>query len=379
MPHALILTAGFGEGHNTAARCLAESLRAAIPGMETNVHEPLREAQPRTTALARKLYLTMIERAPWAWKPVYSFADISDHGQHARGWLAPSARRLRDLIDTTRPDLVASTYPLFNVFWEDYFPPGTPAPCPYFCIVTDSITINRMWTRGRVDHWLVTDPFTAERLADLGPPAERIHVSGFPVSSRFNQPDRTLAAPRDGEPLRLLYFPLGSRRHARAWFQAIGKIPRDRLPVSLTIALGRYESHLAGTVRQARENGWLPEQTEIIGWSNDIPELMAAHHVVLGKAGGATVHEVRAAARPMLVHTIVPGQEEGNAQLLESEGGGLTLPSPDALPDTLMDWAADGFRKWTAAHQSLLKHTRPEGALNAARFILTQTPALQNK
>ena len=46
---------------------------------------------------------------------------------------------------------------------------------------------------------------------------------------------------------------------------------------------------------------------------------------------GATVHEVLASARPMLVNFLLPGQEEGNARLLEKLGGGRHVPDARAL------------------------------------------------
>ena len=49
-------------------------------------------------------------------------------------------------------------------------------------------------------------------------------------------------------------------------------------------------------------------------------ELMLSHHLVIGKAGGATVQEAIAARCPMIVNQVIPGQEEGNAELI-SRGG----------------------------------------------------------
>ena len=40
------------------------------------------------------------------------------------------------------------------------------------------------------------------------------------------------------------------------------------------------------------------------------------HHLVISKAGGATVQEAIAARCPMIVNQVIPGQEEGNARLI---------------------------------------------------------------
>ena len=52
------------------------------------------------------------------------------------------------------------------------------------------------------------------------------------------------------------------------------------------------------------------------------------HHVVVSKAGGATTQEAIAARCPMVVNQVVPGQEEGNCELLLRHGAGALATTP---------------------------------------------------
>ena len=52
------------------------------------------------------------------------------------------------------------------------------------------------------------------------------------------------------------------------------------------------------------------------------------HHVVVSKAGGATTQEAVAARCPMIVNQVVPGQEEGNCELLLRHGAGALATTP---------------------------------------------------
>ena len=369
MARVLILTAGFGEGHNTAARCCREALLEMTPGLEVKVFDPLAVASPRLTAAASWLYLGMINHFPGAWKWIYDLADCSDFGQHGRGWLAPAAACLRAELEAFRPDAVVTTYPVYTGFWEELFPAGTAAPCPFHTVVTDSITINAVWTRGRSTTWCVTDARTATRLADMGVAESAIRVTGFPVSPRFAAMRRELAAPAAGEPFRLLYFPMASRAHTAAILEMLGRLPQQP-PWSVTVVLGKQKDALRPQIEAAMACGKLPAGTEIIGWTDKIPELLNSHHVVLGKAGGATVHEARTAARPMLIHCIVPGQEEGNAILLEGEGGGHLLAPLDTLPQRWEAWVADGGAGWRRAHEALLAAAPADPARRVARVVM---------
>lgn len=61
MPRILLLTAGFGEGHNTAARCIAEALREQ-PGVEASVVDVYLETVPRFTKVLQSGYCLAIQQ-----------------------------------------------------------------------------------------------------------------------------------------------------------------------------------------------------------------------------------------------------------------------------------------------------------------------------
>ena len=72
---ALILTAGFGEGHNAAARNTAEALRARNPGARIEVHDVFLEAYGWVNLLVRDAYLAAINHTPSLWKLVFGLLD----------------------------------------------------------------------------------------------------------------------------------------------------------------------------------------------------------------------------------------------------------------------------------------------------------------
>ena len=82
------------------------------------------------------------------------------------------------------------------------------------------------------------------------------------------------------------------------------------------------------------------------------------------------MHEAIAACCPMLIHHLVPGQEEGNLRLLEAIGGGGLAASPAALARNLKDLLADHRAGWRSMKHALARHGRHAGAIAAAQFIL---------
>jgi processive 1,2-diacylglycerol beta-glucosyltransferase len=101
-----------------------------------------------------------------------------------------------------------------------------------------------------------------------------------------------------------------------------------------------------------------------------VPEWLCSHHLVVGKAGGATVHEAIAAQCPMLVHHLVPGQEEGNLHLLEDLGAGALTETPEQISEMMQRLLANDGAEWRKMKRKLAEYRRNDGGERAARVIL---------
>ncbi|MBC8126954.1 MAG: hypothetical protein H8M99_07405 [Gloeobacteraceae cyanobacterium ES-bin-144] len=362
-PRILIVTAAFGEGHNSAARNLALALDAA--GAVTRVSDPCSLGTPRLTAVVSSGYRFVTTHFPNIWAKIYRSTDRYDFSQRRGLVLRPPERALAKLIQEFKPDAIISTYPLYPYFLPDIFA-ETGRRIPSFTVVTDSIEINAAWLRAPTDFWLVTDTLTRDEMVKRGLDAKKIIDTGFPVNPIFAE-----LAPLSGEdscePFRVLYFPTAKlpfvRRHGRALLDASPS-------VQLTIVLGRNVRRLYSRAKEIKDA--YPGRVRLIGWTRKVPRLLNNHHLVIGKAGGATVHEAIAACCPMLIHHLVPGQEEGNLRLLEAIGGGELADSPEALTRHLSGFLTNRNLSWRKMKSALAHHGRNNGAINAARFILGQ-------
>lgn len=353
----LIVTAAFGEGHNSAARNLALALDAA--GTQTLVADPCMLGAPRVTALVNRAYRLVTTRFPSLWARIYRSTDRCDFSRNRSPLMRLPERALERLVREFQPDTVVSTYPLYP-----YYMPRIDAKLPVFTVVTDSIEINAAWRRAPSNAWLVTDPATRDAMIQAGLPAERVIDTGFPVHPVFAGME-TIRPDDPCEPFRILYFPtarsaqLGS--HARALLAVSAS-------VHLTIVMGRNTRQLLPTAREIKASH--PGRVRLIGWTSKVPRLLARHHLVVGKAGGATVHEAIAARCPMLIHHLVPGQEEGNLRLLETIGGGALADQPERLSHTVATLLSDGAAGWRDMKHALTRHHRDNGTAAAAVFIL---------
>ena len=363
-PRILILTAAFGEGHNSAARNLSIALDAL--GAESRVADPCILSAPNSTALIQWGYRLVTTHFPRIWEAIYRGTDKCDFSRPNLPLMRPPESYLETLVAEYRPDAIVSTYPVYPYFLERNFK-ETGKRLPVFTVVTDSIEINASWLRAPTDHFLVTDQTTLETMRCWGIPEEKIIDTGFPVNPAFSELN-PVAEDDPCDPFRVLYFPTAKkpfvRRHSRALLDASPD-------VHLTIVMGKNFRLLQSRAREIKAA--YPGRVRLLGWTRKVPQLINKHHMVVGKAGGATVHEAIAARCPMLIHHLVPGQEEGNLSLLQQLGAGDLAEHPKDLTEAITRILANRAAKWRAMKAALAAHNRNDGAITAAKFILSTT------
>ena len=79
------------------------------------------------------------------------------------------------------------------------------------------------------------------------------------------------------------------------------------------------------------------KRVKVLEFTNKIPELMSISDLVVTKPGGMTTTESLASGLPMLIINPIPGQEEENAEFLESKGVGIWLKKNDDISSVIND------------------------------------------
>src|SRR6202023_1127755 len=233
MKRILILTAGFGEGHNSAARGVRAGLARIAPKVEVELRDLFPESFGVLNEIIRRAYLGLINRSPKSWGYVYNWLNriqnFDERFQRFRGL----KKNLGRLLDRFQPDVVVSTFPPYPYLLDQIL--GENRKCKNVAIVTDSITVNAIWYHAPADYFVVANEQSAVVVRDRGVAPEKIKVFGFPVSPRFAdfQKDRPLP---NGTAPRLLYVINAGTRRAP---ELVRKLLA--LNIQLTVTVGRNE------------------------------------------------------------------------------------------------------------------------------------------
>jgi len=359
----LILTAGFGEGHNAAARNLRDAIIAENSGAAVALHDVFLDAYGWMNHLSVRAYLFVINHLPGVWNLIFQWLDRSSAVSERIGIFSHAAKQLHALLEAERPNVVVSTYPGYNHLLDHLHKRAPQRPFTQITIVTDSLTVNRVWHTGHSDWYLVANEETAAVMRDQGVPAEKLRVTGFPVPAFFAEARPPKIPPSGDARWRVLFMVNSGKRIA---VEAVEKLlTLDGIELAVTV--GR-DAALEQRIR-ALDGG-----ATVYGWTKELPRLMAGAHAVVSKAGGATVQECLAACTPMIVSQVVPGQEEGNARLIAEAGAGVIAETPEAIAQAVRDAFANGGAVWNEWHAATQRLSRPHAARDIARWIFQGMP-----
>ena len=364
MKKILILTAGFGDGHNTAARNVAEALELISDEVKVEVLDVFQSSLGLLNDVLKKAYFGLTRFAPSIWSGIYSMMDNAKALESNLLAFGNLKSALEQILAQSQPDCVLSTYPVYAHVIREIYRDHSERPFRFITVVTDSISINSSWYRAPSDWYCVPNEATAEVLRKNGVPAEKVKAFGFPVNPVFAEKEQeTIQAPEADGPIKILYIINTGKKKSGKAVDRLLDLPR----VHLTITVGRDAELKEKLVRRTERCG---QRVRVLGWTNQMPRLMLTHHLVVTKAGGATVQEAIAARCPMILNQVIPGQEDGNAQLVKELEAGVVAEKNREVAEWIAKAFANDARLWNKWRANLIKVAQPDASLRIAELAL---------
>lgn len=355
----LILSVGYGQGHHSAAWAMAEHY--AAEGWECAVIDPCAEAHPVLFRLTQLFYGFCVRNAPWLWGIMYSLTGNADWAGMVRSPLFSTLRSyVRRVLDEQAPDLILCTYPLFAYLLDELKEKGA-AVAPYAVVVTDAREISRPWMRSAAPLVLVPDSESGKRMRErYALSSAAVVAAGFPVRGCF-APFADRVAPGQFC-INVVY---GAYRRIRGVVNDIQALLSAFPQLKLTVLAGTQSTVLERVFSEECSCG----RIRVLMETDRMAELLSAAHVYIGKAGAATVFECYATHTPVLVNYVLPGQEEGNLELLLDDGAGRHVESTAHLVATLRLLVQDDAAVWRKMRRAMQEASRSDGARQIDRTI----------
>lgn len=361
----LIITGDAGFGHRSAAEAIQKALVSAFGDQcEVILKNPLDHPDaPAFMQESESDYDDLIKTEPELYHMAYDISDFSLPTTLMEGGLVLFLlKTFRKVIMDVQPDLVISTYPIFQA-------PLTTAiriedlDIPVMVVVTDLVTVHQIWFNEGVTRITVPTETVRELALKSGMTEEQVIKTGIPVD-----PDIAALKDTDVKALRdelgwdvdsLSLLVVGSPRvfDLMEILQALDRIDHD-LQFAL-VAGGNdalYEDFMGAKWRHP---------VKIYNFVDEMPKLMRAADIVLCKAGGLITTESLASGLPIMIVNFLPGQEEGNVDYVVSHGAGVLCDTAEKAVETLENWLKDGGQ----ALREVAENANQAGQTEAAKSI----------
>lgn len=333
-PRILILSASVGAGHLRAAQAVELAAREIVPHAEIRNLDILELTNAAFRRLYGKAYLDLVNRVPHVLGFFYDLLDQPSTSGKYRGdrlRLMVEKLNLRKFIKLLKKeswDLVINTHFLPAEIIA-HLRKTNESTLPHVTVTTDFET-HRLWVNQPCDHYYTATPEGAQYLRHWGVPMQDITVTGIPIHPVFSRPkNRADLLAKHGlagdRPVLLQLaggFGVGPIEKIQ---QAILDIAR---PLELVVITGRNAEAKARLEK-------LPVPTQhrahILGFTDEIDELMAVADLVLTKPGGLTTSETLARGAAIVIINPIPGQETRNSDFLLENGAAIKVNNRGTL------------------------------------------------
>jgi processive 1,2-diacylglycerol beta-glucosyltransferase len=309
----LILSADVGEGHAAAARALAQQIEDSPQEASVTVIDGLAAMGPLLRPVVEDGYRVQLRFFPWTYTVIYWLLErVMPIRVVARRLLCMlGSGPLSRAIEGHDPDVIVSTYPAVTVVLAQLRRRGE-VTCPTVATITD-LTGLFFWAQPGIDMHLVMygeSMPSVERIAGRG----SVQLVRPLISAEFLQPRcpiearSALGLPEDGR----MVVVSGGGWGVGDISGAVNEFTQVK-EVSSIVCLAGHNEQLAEKLRSTFAS---EPRVHVFGFTDKMPELLAAADVLVHSTGGVTCLEARAAGTPVVSYGLPVGHARLNTRAM---------------------------------------------------------------
>jgi UDP-N-acetylglucosamine:LPS N-acetylglucosamine transferase len=363
-------SAGIIPQFEAGARGAGESYRAASE-WRAELHNPVDDGDSSMLKSVFGLYAPITGHAPGVFTAAYHITNLDPMCRLIRGALCGQmSGHLSNVVRSVQPDLVVSvnsllTYPIVRAMRR------CNSSAPLFMVVTDLASIHRSWGVPEVDRCFVPTSEARAEMVAHGMPAEKIWQSGLPVHPDYfahpDEPSREALRRSLGlHPELFTVLLVGGGEGIGRMETIVRDLARSDLPIQLIVATGRNRA--AYRRLEARREYWLVPQ-QIYGYAHNMPALMRASNVIVTKAGSVTIAEALSCGLPIVLSSVIAGQESGNVDFVVRNGVGCLARTGEEVVRAIQHLLTLAERDRREIRQRALRLSSPSAAFEVAGEI----------
>jgi len=322
----LILSAGVGAGHNSAAAALKQACLARDDVEEALVVDVLQQSSTLYRDLLGKGYFVLVENAPWLVDWGY---DVSDLPFRRRGpidpWTRANSIPVTTEIKRFKPTAIVCTHFLPAQLVASLVLRG--ATDAKTAIVTTDYDFQGLWLTSAFHAIFVAREEGRVQLTAQGVPADRVAAVGIPISAPPASDVQPTAFVWDPDAVPKLLISAGASGGDYA-LAVVRQTMHVRSPFRATVVCGRNDELQRQIEQLVAPAG---DRYRVLGYTAEMPQLLREADLFIGKPGGLSASECMAAGLPMVLVNPIPGQEVRNGDYLMEQGAAVRCNTPSTI------------------------------------------------
>ena len=336
MNKILIFYASYGNGHLAAANSIESVINEKYPNIETKVIDCMKYINKPIEKVTTSAYRHMAKKGTWG--KMYNASQ--------KGFMAHVSQRaniimslkLFKLLNIEKPDMIISAHPFSSQMCARLKKKGK-INTPLATIMTD-FAPHDQWLVGHeyTEYFFVAHDKMKNYLISKGIDKNKVYDIGIPINSKFtkeyNKEEILKEFNLQDNKMTVLFFGGWNSGNAHIKtleiFKAIATFS-DNIQVVAISAKNEALKH--GFENIIKENNL--NNVTILDYTKKIAELMSISNLVVAKPGGLTTSESMAMNLPMILINPIAGQEEENAEFLESKGVGVWIKKDDNIKEKI--------------------------------------------
>jgi processive 1,2-diacylglycerol beta-glucosyltransferase len=315
----LILSATFGEGHKQVANAISEAVDFSLPDVEPVILDIMHWLHPYLYPVSNYFYKKVIKRFPQVYSYLYrKTRESSPFSDKLNALFSLGMGSMLEILERINPKVVVSTYPFAAGIMSKLKEQGL-INVPIVTIITD-YTDHSYWIHPYTDQYVVGSEEVKDRLISLGVERYKIKCTGIPIRQKFIQTQsREILALQYG--LNSNTFTVlvmgGGEGFIGKGLSTFHAFESLSTPIQFIIICGRNKKLQKKLEEELRNS---KHKVLLMGFCENVNELMALSDLMISKPGGVTTSEALAMELPLLIYNPLPGQEEDNADYLVKSG-----------------------------------------------------------
>ncbi len=365
-----IVHASAGHGHKRIAESIHQEFKnRENPNVEVRVIDALDYSSKFFKWTYQSIYYVLVKYFPILWGWGYKLFNIKPFLRFInplRSFLNKlQIKKLLKLIDEEKPDFIINTHFLLPTVLGPMIEKGK-LKTRMITVVTD-FKVHGFWISEGQELYIGMCETTKAGLLEWGIPEDRIVLWGIPVHPRFRQHlGRTLLIQELGLEEGKFNILLTSGSFGIGPVAEMLNVLKAKAPkIQVIIVTGKNEVAYQDLIK--REYAF---PTKIYGYVENMDQLMEVSDLAVIKPGGSTTCELLVKACPFLMLKPIPGQEEGNGEVVVLEGISQFINHPREILEKWPSVEDPLFAK--RLREAIARFAKPDSAPHIVEYIYAQ-------